>query len=264
MPKVRVGEIEVNYHLFGSGFPVVFISGTGTDHTTWLPLVSHFEGYTCLLFDNRGMGQTSVPEGPYSTAQMGDDVAGLLDALSMEKAFLVGISLGSAIAQQVVIRHPQRVRGAVLLGTWAKTDRFIAELLQLWADLQAVLSPRDYARMLLFWAASPEFINQNPDFVEPYLERVSAMNRPVAGYRAQVGAVKTHDTLELLAQVHVPVLVCHGALDMVVPVEHGRQVASRLPRAQYLEYAGAGHLLTIERGSELIPRIKDFFRECSF
>ncbi|MBE3587931.1 MAG: alpha/beta fold hydrolase [Thermoanaerobacteraceae bacterium] len=262
MARLKVGEIELNYQLHGSGFPVVFISGTGTDHTTWLPVVTSFTGYNCVLFDNRGIGQTDVPPGPYTTAQMADDVAGLIESLGMEKVFLVGISLGSAIAQQVMIRNPRRVQGAVLLGTWAKTDGFIAGLLELWADLQAVLSPRDYARMLLFWAASPAFINRRPDFIEPYLERVSAMNRPVAGYRAQVGAVKSHDTLELLGQIQVPVLVCHGVQDMVVPVEHGRQVASLIPRAQYNEFDGTGHLLPVERGPELIPLILDFFKAC--
>lgn len=261
MPKVRVNDIDIYYQLKGSGFPLVFISGTGMDHSNWLPVLPQFqENYTCLVFDNRGMGQTSVPPGPYTTAMMANDVAGLLAALGMEKCFLVGISLGSAIAQEVMIRHPQRVQGAVLLGTWAKTDKYIADLLELWADLQAAVEARDYVRMLLLWAAGPDFINNNPDFYTAYLERASSMNRPPAGFRSQVAAGKTHDTLSRLPEVTIPVLVAHGSIDMVVPVAHGKQVAEALPRAVYTEYAGAAHLLTVERGAELIPQIQDFLR----
>lgn len=261
MPRAKVNGIDIYYQIKGSGFPLVFISGTGMDHSNWLPVLPQFqESYTCLVFDNRGMGQTSVPSGPYTTAMMADDVAGLLAALGMEKCFLVGISLGSAIAQEVMIRHPQRVQGAVLLGTWAKTDKYIADLLELWADLQAAVAPRDYARTLLLWAAGPDFINNNPDFCAAFLERASSMNRPPAGYRSQVEAVKGHDTLSRLPEVAVPVLVAHGSIDMVVPVAHGKQVAENLPRAVYAEYAGAAHLLTVEKGPELIPRIQDFLR----
>lgn len=261
MHKLRVNDIDIYYQLKGNGFPLVFISGTGMDHSNWLPVLPQFIGnYTCLVFDNRGMGQTSAPPGPYTTAMMADDVAGLLDALGMEKCFLVGISLGSAIAQEVMLRHPQRAKGAVLIGTWAKTDKYIADLLELWADLQSAIAPRDYVRMLLLWTASPDFIIKNPDFCTSFLERASSMDRSPDGYRNQVEAVKKHNTLSRLPEVNIPVFVAHGSIDMVVPVTHGKQVAENLPHSVYTEYAGAAHLLTVERGAKLIPQIHDFLR----
>ncbi|MCK4963645.1 MAG: alpha/beta fold hydrolase, partial [Dehalococcoidia bacterium] len=120
MPTTKVGDINMYYEVHGEGEPLLLIMGLGSDLTSWIFQIPEFsKKYQVIAFDNRGVGRTDAPDVPYSTAMMADDTTGLLDALGIEKAHVLGLSMGGFIAQELAVKYPQRVKSLVLAATAA-------------------------------------------------------------------------------------------------------------------------------------------------
>ena len=120
MPTVRVGDINIYYEDHGKGEPLLLIEGWGTDLTCWQLQIPEFSTkYRVIAFDNRGTGRTDAPDQPYSFRLMADDAVGLLDALGIGKAHILGVSMGGCIAQEIAIEHPERTRSLILAATTA-------------------------------------------------------------------------------------------------------------------------------------------------
>ena len=120
MPTVRVGDINIYYEDHGKGEPLLLIEGWGTDLTCWQFQIPEFSTkYRVIAFDNRGAGRTDAPDQPYSFRMMADDAVGLLDALGIGKAHILGMSMGGCIAQEIAIEHPERTRSLILAATTA-------------------------------------------------------------------------------------------------------------------------------------------------
>src|SRR5262249_35935611 len=118
MSLAKVGDVDLYYEEHGKGFPCLLIMGLAAHSTAWVLQVAEFaERYRAIAFDNRGVGRSSKPPGPYTIHQMADDAVGLLDALDVRRAHVVGVSMGGMIAQEVALRHPHRVQGLVLACT---------------------------------------------------------------------------------------------------------------------------------------------------
>jgi pimeloyl-ACP methyl ester carboxylesterase len=154
MPKVKTNRIEMNYQERGSGDPLICITGVTAPGGVWDAHAQAWEKhFRCILGDNRGVGETDKPVGPYTTDMMADDYAGLMDALGIKKARVVGCSLGSVIAQKLALRHPDKVQSAILMCTWARQDRFGLYTWQQLMKCKATMRPEDfmhYVQMLIF------------------------------------------------------------------------------------------------------------------
>ena len=123
MSTAKVGTNELYYETHGDGDPLLLIMGLAADSTAWLFQIPEFaRHYRTITFDNRGVGRSSKPPGPYTIHEMADDAAGLMDALGVERAHVVGVSMGGMIAQELALRHPARVRGLVLACTFPEPD----------------------------------------------------------------------------------------------------------------------------------------------
>src|SRR2546427_1069679 len=143
MGKARVNGIEINYVEAGSGDPLLLIMGFGGDHLAWAFQTSVFaQSYRVIAFDNRGAGQSDVPDVPYSARMMADDAVGLLDHLKIERAHVLGVSMGGMIAQEVALTHPRRVRSLQLHCTMARADRYMQALIENWASCAGRSRPR--------------------------------------------------------------------------------------------------------------------------
>ncbi|MEE8470206.1 MAG: alpha/beta hydrolase [Dehalococcoidia bacterium] len=121
MPTARIGDINVYYETYGEGQPLLLIAGLGADLTGWILQIPEFSRkYRVIVFDSRGSGRTDAPDMPYSIEMLADDTAGLLDALGVEKAHILGLSMGGCIAQELALKYPQRVKGLILAATLAR------------------------------------------------------------------------------------------------------------------------------------------------
>ena len=149
MSFVTVNGVQLNYEIRGEGKPLLLIMGITAASAVWEKHVSHWEKeYQCILFDNRGVGLSDKPEGPYTTAQMADDSAALLDALNITSAAVVGVSMGGAIALQMSIRHPEKVSAMVAMCPWASCDRKGEAIFRHITHIKAHLRPEQFANFM--------------------------------------------------------------------------------------------------------------------
>src|SRR2546427_3279997 len=163
MPKVRVNGIGLNYVEAGSGDPLLLIMGFGGDHQAWAFQTPVFaQRYRVIAFDNRGAGQSDVPDVPYTTRMMAEDAIGLLDALRIERAHVLGVSMGGMIAQELALAHPQRVRSLQLHCTLAPRDAYMQALIENWRGIRTKVTPGGGMAIVALWAFSPGTHPQRP------------------------------------------------------------------------------------------------------
>ena len=147
MPQVTVGDISMYYVDAGAGDPVLLIMGFGGDHLAWgLQMPAFAERHRTIAYDNRGVGQSSTPDVPYTTSMMADDAAGLLEALGIDSAHVVSVSMGGMIAQELALRHPGRVRTLQLHATYGRPDRYMAALSDVWRTVRTKLGREEWLR----------------------------------------------------------------------------------------------------------------------
>lgn len=260
MPKAAVNGIELHYEEHGVGQPVLMISGLTADHFMFgfqVPaLAPHFR---CIVFDNRGVGQSSQPEGPYTIEQLADDAVALLDHLSIEQAHVVGASMGGAIAQEIAIRHPQRLLSAALLCSWAKSDERTRRFLGVWTEVGQRLELADYIEFV-FSLCFTHRLYEVPGVLDTFKHQVLANPFPqtVAGLLGQAAACKGHDTLDRLDRIQAPTLVWAGSEDILLPPRCSRAIVERIPGAEYYETPEAGHGFVWERADETNTRLLDW------
>lgn len=261
MPTVTVNGIDLHYVEAGSGEPLLLIMGFGGDHLAWAFQVPALSArYRVITFDNRGAGQSSVPDEPYSTRVMAQDAVGLLDALGVERAHVLGVSMGGMIAQEVALQHPGRVRSLQLHCTYARPDRYILALMEAWRAVRARATPEEWLRTVALWLFSPRTYAERPDFVETVIQTGLANPHPfsLTGFLRQGDAVRGHDALDRLPGLACPTLVSVAEDDILVPPRFAREVAAATPGAELRVIEGAGHVYFWERADVFNAMCLDF------
>src|SRR3990170_4830872 len=244
MPKVRVATgFELFYRESGEGEPILWIMGLGNDHRGWAYQAPAFrDRFRCITYDNRDVGQSQQADGPYTVADMVEDAVGLLDALGVEQAHVVGFSMGGAQAQELAIRHPERVRRLVLCNTYTSRDPRGEEIFRARVLLRERLSPEEYQRATLPWAYT--YLDyQRPGFIEQTIEAI--LNDPYPqsqeAFRRQVEATLSVDTEGRLGQIRAPTLLLFGEDDITTPLRFARVLEAGIPNATLRVVPGAGH-----------------------
>ena len=257
--------VRLNVSQTGAGEPLLLIMSTSGSLGLWEPLIAPLAGrHRVIAFDNRGLGQSERGEELLSLALLAADTAALLDALEIERAHVLGWSLGSAVAQELALAHPDRVGGLVLYGTWGRVDGFqrsmLAALRHPWetGDLEAAMAA-------LGLAFSPELLN-SPDFermIEEFLPLFPQTETQIRTTVEQWQADEEHDTLDRLAGIDAPTLVIAGEQDLVTPPWQCQAVAERIPGARFEQLTGPGssHALMMERPEEFIGLVLGFLQE---
>jgi pimeloyl-ACP methyl ester carboxylesterase len=244
MPKVTVNGIELHYVESGRGDPLLLIMGFGGDHLAWtLQLPAFAERHRVIAFDNRGAGQSSAPDEPYSTRLMAEDAVGLLDALGVERAHVLGVSMGGMIAQEVALNHPHRVRSLQLHCTYARPDGYMLALMDAWRRLRVKATLEEWLRTIALWLFAPVTFSERPEFVEGVVQMGLANPHPfsLTGFLRQGDAVRGHDALARLAQLTCPTLVSVAEDDILVPPRFARQLAAAIPGATLKVVERAAH-----------------------
>ena len=264
MPFAKVGEIEIYHERKGEGPRLLFISGTGGDlrmkpNVFDGPLPRHFD---LLGYDQRGLGQTTKPDRPYSMAGYAEDAAGLMQAVGWGSALVIGVSFGGMVAQELAINHPHMVEGLVLACTTpggAGGSSFpFHEIEQMKGEERARhMIPISDKRHDAAWAAA------NPGQYAKMVELAAAdpyADEPgmAAGRHRQLEARAAHDTWDRLAEIRCPTLVCAGRHDGIAPPETVARMANRIRGAELKLFEG-GHLFMLQ-DREALPAMIRFLK----
>jgi pimeloyl-ACP methyl ester carboxylesterase len=226
----------------GDGPPVLLIMGLGMNATGWWRTIPALSSFRVLAFDNRGVGRSERAPGPYTVAQMADDAVSVLDSAGVDTAHVYGISLGGMIAQEVALRHPDRVRALVLGATTRGGSAHVAasddvvDFIRLRAQMTA-----EHA----VWASVP--INYAPrtraeggHLIAEDIARRLRFPVEAEYYSAQLAAANGHDAR--VEDIRAPTLVVHGEEDVLIPPANGERLAADIPGAELSSWPGAAHL----------------------
>lgn len=266
MPFAEVNGLKMYYEERGSGPPLLLIMGITASCDVWEKHVSYWEKhYRCIIFDNRGVGATDKPEGPYTTAQMADDSAALLEYLGIANASVVGVSMGGAIALQLAIRHQKVVKSMVLMCPWARCDRKAEAVFRHMIHARAHLRPRQFAnfiQLLIFHKSTWDDDNEYHGLIEGQHEAGLTENpQPLHGLEGQALACISHNVHENLSKIHVPCLVIGGKEDIFIPEWMVREVAEGIPNSELHLYDEAGHAFHWEKIEDFNPRVLHWLNE---
>lgn len=251
------GETRIAYDVQGDGAPVLLIQGLGYGRWGWQPVTERLaRNYRVIAFDNRGYGSSDKPAGPYTTAQMAADAVAVLDAAGAARAHVVGASLGGAVAQELALRHPDRVEKLVLVATMSGVTNMHPlpeKTLRMMVEAPA-LDPAVALRRFVENALDPE---PEPALVERIVA-LRMLNPPdPAGWAAQAAIWSTFDAWDDLPSIAAPTLVVHGEGDAVVDARNAPLIAGRIPGAQ-LRLVSGGHLFFWNRPGELVTLLEEF------
>lgn len=267
MPKNKVNDIEIYYETTGSGEPLVLISGLGYPLWQWHKIVPYLsEHFQVITFDNRGAGQTDKPAGPYTSQMLAADTAGLLDALDIEKATVMGHSMGGFIAQAMALDFPEKVSRLILCSTNFGGPRHVPVSAEAFAVLtDTTTDPLTRFTNGLKVSTAPGWADTNPDFVKEWVEWRVANPMDVDAYQSQLAiglALISEDAAfeHKLPNISVPTLILFGAHDKVVPPENAELLAKQIRGSRIAILPDAGHFFPIEAPEAASQVVIDFIK----
>lgn len=252
MPVAQVNDIELNYALHGSGDrTVVLLNGLADDLGTWGYQVPDLvgAGYRVLTFDNRGVGASSKPAGPYSSELLAADAKALVDSLGITDFHLMGVSMGGMIAQAYALAYPADLRSTTFACTYAAPGPFCSRMFALWAELAPVMGVAFVMREVTLWAFTLGFFDDRPDELAEFETAMRFATQPTHAYLAQLAVIQAHDTGARLAELTVPALVVAGEEDILIPTELSRRLHAGIPGARWATTPG-GHACLWEHPTE--------------
>lgn len=259
MPLAKAGEIELSYERAGDGPPLLLIMGmSGTKHHWGAPLLDDLRrDFDTIVYDHRDAGESTKTGQPFTIAQLAEDAAGLLRALQLDSAYVMGISMGGMIAQELVLAEPELVRALVLGCTYCGGEGSVLASEQVMRRLAEGMASGDRARAIRTgWEVnvSADFA-ANEEAYGRFVQTGLSHGLPVRVILEQMRAITVHDTSERLGQIHTPTLVVHGTADELLPVQNGYMIAERIPNSRLEIFEGVGHLFFWEeprRTAELV------------
>jgi 3-oxoadipate enol-lactonase len=259
----RNGEVQLAFELRGDGEPLVFIHGLGYDRFGWGPLPDALaEDFAVVLFDNRGVGDSDVPEGPYAVAQMAADTVAVLDAAGFESAHVFGVSLGGYIAEELALTYPERVRRLVLCSTapgGPRSHPMPAAGLEAFGRFPT-MEREAGLRLMVENSLGAHGVRERPELVEEIFRYRLERGPTLAGWQSQAYAGATFDAYDRLAQIAAPTLVLQGGADSVVDPRNADLLVELIPNARLETIPDRGHLMVWEEGAALVPIVKGFLQ----
>jgi pimeloyl-ACP methyl ester carboxylesterase len=259
VPVARIGELELDYELSGSGPPLLMIMGMSGTALHWGDafLDALRRDFQLIAYDHRGVGASSRLVGALTITQLAQDAVDLLGALELPQAHVLGISMGGMVAQELALAHPERVRTLTLGCTYCGGPGSSLTDPEVWRGLAEAMMSGDRERALraAFAANVSSSVAADPAAFARF--RAIAERRAVAVpvIMAQLRACAAHDTYARLPRLQMPTLVVHGTADRIVPFSNGELIASRIAGARLERLEGVGHLFfweQPERSAELL------------
>jgi 3-oxoadipate enol-lactonase len=259
MPTIRANGLDLAYQIDGDHpETLVLVNGLADAKESWEAQIPDFaERYRVVSYDNRGVGESPAPPGPYTTAQMADDLAGLVDALGLERFHLLGVSMGGMIAQEYAIAHPERLLSVSFCCTYSYPGPFCLRMFQCWRDLAPTLGVGFTQREVVLWGFTTDFFEQREDELIAIEQFMAANPQPLAAYLAQLASIEDHDTRGRLGAVTCPALTLVGAEDIIIYPKLSRRLHDELPDSKW-EAVPGGHGCLWEHPAPFNRAVLDF------
>jgi 3-oxoadipate enol-lactonase len=260
LKEAVLGRYRLHYLDEGAGTPVVLIHGLAGDHSAWLAQIEVLRrDHRVIAFDNRGAGRSTQVDEPVTTADLAIDTLQLMDYLEIERAHVVGRSMGGAVAQQMALLAPERVISLALCASFARLDALGRRvLLNMREALEWRMSWTDHARHSVQNFVSAEFFNNHPEQVAAIERLIGGETRLPACYIRQNEACQTHDTVSELGRIHQPTLVMAGENDPICSLTATRTLAMGLPNATTEIFNNASHFFLMEQPEKFMRLLSDW------
>src|SRR5215203_414780 len=267
---VQVGDINIAYKRFGQGKPILFISGTSQTKDAWEPtLLSQLAAtnHTVIVFDNRGIGETTVGTKPFSIEQFANDTAGLLDALQIEKADVFGASLGTFIAQELTLNYPQKVDRLILHAGYCGGNEAIYASGQALETIMTLNSPQilqnmtaeQQAMILAQIMFPPQWLEEHPEILNSVIQLAPVRSATPEIIQQQGLASGTwKGSCDRLANITQPTLLIVGDQDLLIPAANSIMMAQRIPNSWLVIIQGTGHGMMLQVPNEFSAIVQTF------
>ena len=263
MPTIELQGRTIYYEDHGDGEPLLGVMGLAADTLSWTLQVPAFsERHRTVIFDNRDVGQSSADEHDYEITDMAQDAIELADALGLDRFHLVGVSMGGAIAQELALAAPQRVRTLTLVVTFAAGGAYARKLAEQWGSRVRKLTREEHLDELLLLTLSEAFFENSEavDFVRTMALQNPNPQSPEA-FGRQLRASSRHRAGDRLRSLAMPVHVIGAEYDILIPVWKSREVAGLIPGVRFTVIDGAPHAVQLERAQEFNDAVLGFIAE---
>jgi 3-oxoadipate enol-lactonase len=267
VPKAKVNGINMCYQVQGKGVPLVMIQGFAGPHQAWFFQTSVFKKYyKVIIFDNRGIGKTDKSSEPYTIRTMAEDVIGLMGYLGIDKAHVLGLSLGGMVAQEIAISYPERVRklvlGSTLAGSEGASDVH-PEMIKAFTTSESAASI-DFRSIpiekVMYEMVSLAFNRRLYRMILLPLSKRSMKSIDPEGHFKQMSAISSYNTLDRLHLIAAPTLVITGTGDRIISPSASEVIASRIPNAKLVLVKGGSHAFFMEMRGRFNREVLDFLR----
>lgn len=263
MPTASVNSITLNYTISGppTGAWLVLVNGLADDLQTWSANIPAFTaaGYRVLAYDNRGIGQSSRPEGPYTAELLAADLHALLVHLDIKRFHLLGVSMGGMVAQVYALDYPdgspvangREMLSLSLCCTYAAPSAFCERMFALWAEMAAKMGVRDVMRDVTLWAFTVAFFRERTGELEVVEEAMKSLDMSLESYLAQLNVIQKFDSVSVLKELKENgkclgevgegrVMVLAGEEDILIPVVLSRELCEAISGSEWRTTRG-GH-----------------------
>ncbi len=259
--EARNGGVRLAYDVRGSGGALLLVQGLAYARWGWEPVVDRLAAsFTVVQFDNRGVGGSDAPPGPYTARLMAEDAVAVLNAAGIERAHVLGASLGGMIAQEIALGWPERVERLVLACTTAGGPRgypMPASTLQL-IGRSLTMGREEALRRFTENALSPGSLRVRPELVETIVARRLASPQSMAAWQAQAAAGASFDAAARVGSIAAPTLVLQGTEDEVVDPRNADLLGELIPAARVVLFPGTGHVFFWEEPERFARVVTEF------
>lgn len=265
MPKVKIDGVNLYYEIHGDEFPLLMIQGLSENVYWWdLPMIDELsKHFKTVIFDNRGVGRSDNLDGDLSIELMAADVLGLMDALNIAQAHILGHSLGGMIAQEMALKFPERIKKLVLCSTscgGSKAELPSIETQRILGKFSAKEHTRDLTEEGMFHIFTKKFMDENPKFMEKKVDDILIIPTGPATFKAQMSAWMRYNSCRKLKNISIPTLIVHGKQDILVPSSNGELLAEKIPTSEIIYFDSNAHIIHTEAPDKFLRVLLKFLK----
>lgn len=259
---IQVGDIQMGYRTYGNGYPLVMVMGYGNTMRLWEnTLIRSLSSYfKLIIFDNRGMGSTETGQRPFSIEQFADDTAGLMGALDIQRAHVLGWSMGALIAEEVALRHPGKVNKLILYAAHCNSNLFPStpEVIQKLTDISG--SAKERGMRFISTLFPPDWLRSNQERIKEIFYRPLGIVPPETLNKQSMAIGKWKGCCDRLGEIKNHALIITGADDILVPPKNAYYLGEKIPNAQLVSYENGGHGLMFQYPEKFSVKVIDFLK----